>query len=676
MTEIPRRPLARSLEPLPEESLPGYLLRLAYRLGRSPGRIAELCGISSGQQRRLTADHLIELPAQTAADFARASGLSAAEVRGLALKRYTSTYPALQVRRGEESAQAGRKGYFGSVSDFYSASWSVNFSSRFCPDCLIGDSSPVQVAYGGAWSLRWHLPVVVACAQHQRLLKFRCPTCRNPINQSYEGRATLITQPSNSLRLHPLQCRNVLPGGGDRASRERICGARLDQPSNHDAPTQLPPADHTHLLELQRHLNSLLFPVPAPADDGQPRGWAVQDLIHIAQLITLSWPAGRDLAPSDGLASLIDHHAAPVHAHVRNTPAQRHAQHRRLWPYPQDSAQCGALLRTAQAVLDESPDDAALRERIRPLAQSAFENAPPGACRSFFSRPDFSPSLARAMVRRVHGFYAAGPLEYAALRVPSRACRFTVEEVPSHLPVSWYDEHFADFADHVPLANLYTVRHLRRAASLKLAEMTAGGSWRHCAEVLGIPAGLAHSALVKLRRQIGASGLWTRFEDVTEELAHHLDVLPERINYAQRRRALAEWQMPAEDWTALCAGLPQADRLTAQYGTTLGTVLAWTEATQADHHLCPLLNSMRTAHNHPARLIDELSAFFTPASHRGGRLELRHRIARYAAGLGDGNGRPNAAAGRPAPLAHYPPAGRVSNPSTRASCSAAVPRRR
>ncbi|MFK0154782.1 TniQ family protein [Streptomyces sp. NPDC090493] len=635
MTRAQHRPLARSLQPLPEESLPGYLLRLAFRLGRSPGRIAELCGISSGRQRRLTADHLLELPARSVASFAQASGLSEAEVRGLALNRYASTYPALRVKRGSESSQTSRKGYFGSVSDFYSASWGVNFSSRFCPDCLAGDGSPVQAAYGGAWSLRWHLPVVFACTQHQRLLEFRCPACHDPINQSYEGRATLITQPSNSLRLHPLQCRNVISGGGDRTSRMRICGARLDQPAGHGPATRLPPADHVRLLDLQRRLNSLLFPLPAPADEEQPHGWAVQDLIHIAQLITLSWPAGRDLAPSDGLASLIDHHAAPVHAHLQNLPAQRRAHHRRLWPYPQDSAQCGALLATAQSVLDKSAGDAALRERVRPLAQSAFEKAPPGACRSFFGRPGFSPSLARAMVRRVHGFYAAGPLEYASLRVPSRACLFTVEEVPSHLPVSWYDEYFTDFADHVPLANLYTVRHLRRAASLKLAEMTAGGSWRRCAEVLDIPVGQARSALVKLRGQIGDSGLWARFEDVAEDLANHLDVIPERINYAQRRRALATWQMPAEDWTALCSGLPQANRLTAQYGTAIGTVLAWTEATQADHYLCPLLDSMRTAQNDAARLIGELSAFFTPANHRGGRLELRCRIARYAARLGD-----------------------------------------
>ena len=39
-------PLPRSLDPLPEESLPGYLLRLAHRLGLAPVRILQLTGLS------------------------------------------------------------------------------------------------------------------------------------------------------------------------------------------------------------------------------------------------------------------------------------------------------------------------------------------------------------------------------------------------------------------------------------------------------------------------------------------------------------------------------------------------------------------------------------------------------------------------------------------------------
>ncbi|MFF8971869.1 hypothetical protein [Streptomyces sp. NPDC014995] len=39
----------------------------------------------------------------------------------------------------------------------------------------------------------------------------------------------------------------------------------------------------------------------------------------------------------------------------------------------------------------------------------------------------------------------------------------------------------------------------------------------------------------------------------------------------------------------LCSGLRQAERLTAQYGADLGTMLTWAEATQTDHLLCVAL---------------------------------------------------------------------------------------
>src|SRR5260370_18933080 len=41
------RPLSRSLIPVPGESLPGFLLRLSYRLSLPPARLAELAGLRS-----------------------------------------------------------------------------------------------------------------------------------------------------------------------------------------------------------------------------------------------------------------------------------------------------------------------------------------------------------------------------------------------------------------------------------------------------------------------------------------------------------------------------------------------------------------------------------------------------------------------------------------------------
>lgn len=38
--------LPRSLDPLPDETLPGYVLRLPCRLERAPGRTARLTGLT------------------------------------------------------------------------------------------------------------------------------------------------------------------------------------------------------------------------------------------------------------------------------------------------------------------------------------------------------------------------------------------------------------------------------------------------------------------------------------------------------------------------------------------------------------------------------------------------------------------------------------------------------
>lgn len=558
------------------------------------------------------------------------TGLSVPEVQALGLRRYTELFPTLRTTRANTTHQSSRQGTRGSVSQFYESNWAVSLSTRFCPECLSGDGSPIQEAYGGPWALRWHLPFVFACTIHRRLLHSQCPACRSGLARSYKGRATLITQPGTTQVLHPLQCRNLVTRQEDEGAQPHPCGTRLDISEGHLL-AAMPEEDHQRLLGLQHRLNARLSPRRIDTERLQPPAAPTfQDLVHVAQLIKLSWPAGKSLVPSDALASVIDSHASHLHAALRTPRPRSSSRFSMLWAAPDNSAQCGALLVTAEEVLHSANDPAQLRAAIRPLARFAVEHAPGGACRSFFNRPGFSPTLARAMVRRAHGFHTAGPREYANLRVASRDCRFTAEEVPSHLPQSWYDQYFADFADGVPHCNLYTVRHLRRAASLKLVEMAQGGSWVQCAQALDIPESRARSALTKLRGQFGESDLWKRFEDITEQLARHLDGLPQRVNYANRRRALASWQLPRADWSALIEGLPQGRRLTARYGTALGTVLIWTEATQSDYLLCPLLQHLRRDGTGPAHLTDELSRFLAPASQDRTRQALLQRIAQYA----------------------------------------------
>lgn len=466
--------LARSLEPLPEESLPGYLLRLGHRLDRSPGRVAALCGLND-RHDRIPIDYLLALPSAAADVFAGVARLSTSEIKDLALRRFAGTYPALaRTRSGSGQATA-----------FYSDAWALSFSSRYCPACLTGDASPIQRAFGGPWKLRWHLPVVFACPLHHQLLESICPDCGNLLNRPDRSRAALI-QLSSRNKLHPLQCRNSVAGDG-RAHRHRpLCGARLDQDAG-SAGAQLPTEDLDRMIALQKRLDQRLVPMKLEASHGsRPDSSYFLDLVAASQLIKLSWPAGRALAPSDTVAALIDGHAAPINAALQTklNTVGTYPRVPALWSAPDDTAQCGALLLTAEVLLADH-DLAALRERVHPLARAAMERPSRGGYRSFFHRSEFSPIFARALARQVHGFHAAGGKGHARLRVPSRDCRFTAEEVPPLLPQTWYDTYFRGFTDRMANTTNWTVRHLRRAASLKLVEMTAGGSWGECAESLG-----------------------------------------------------------------------------------------------------------------------------------------------------------------------------------------------
>jgi hypothetical protein len=66
--------LPRSLAPLPDESLHGFLLRLAHRLDTSPLRLARVTGLVSGQGcARIPTRLMLEMSTHTATRFAAAT---------------------------------------------------------------------------------------------------------------------------------------------------------------------------------------------------------------------------------------------------------------------------------------------------------------------------------------------------------------------------------------------------------------------------------------------------------------------------------------------------------------------------------------------------------------------------------------------------------------------------
>lgn len=195
------RPLPRSLDPLPDESLPGYVLRLAHRLDRAPGRIAQLTGLSRPllprrDTPRIPAVRMLYLDTATAATFANANRLSAPEVAGLCLDRLRSRYPPLdldyQVITVRHRQASGIPGL---------ARWVFTRSTRYCPQCLAGDGSSIQRAHGGAWQQLWRLPPIFVCTTHQRLLAHECPSCHQPVH-SHRGNTALVPRPQDAS-LHP-----------------------------------------------------------------------------------------------------------------------------------------------------------------------------------------------------------------------------------------------------------------------------------------------------------------------------------------------------------------------------------------------------------------------------------------------------------------------------------------
>lgn len=187
------------------------------------------------------------------------------------------------------------------------------------------------------------------------------------------------------------------------------------------------------------------------------------------------------------------------------------------------------------------PHGALTRQGCTPVRADPPSKSAPGRVPDLPAPERIGPFAAAA---RFHaGGSSRGP---GRLRVPSRDCRFSPEEVPSLLPQVWFDDHLAHLIDHIPQINSWTVRQLRRAASLQLMEMTAGGTWGECAETLGMPRGSVASTLQVLHVAM-PTDLWEEFAASVERIAVELDDNPNRVNYARRRRAMATWRMPASE---------------------------------------------------------------------------------------------------------------------------------
>ncbi|MET9966563.1 TniQ family protein [Streptomyces sp. NPDC006356] len=333
------RSLPRSLDPLEDESLPGYVLRLSHWLGVGPGPLILRMGIPNSRKDRTT---LIRIPISCAislgeADldaFCHATRLSRQETAGLLLA-------SLGTRYGPLSSEFHGRSSSGTRRLQYNNPWLLTTRTQYCPDCLVGDGSEIQQRHGGAWRRLWRLPPVFSCPHHERFLRRYCHLCGELAQNRHSN--DLIARPRDS-ELHPVLCRATPKPGNPRAVSP-ACGADLTQAPRSEEPMRRDHQSRDVLFTLQKKYLSFLSP------DGPEQvssiGWLTptaqyfQDLRGVVALIFMTWPEARPHAATPELARIIDTEAERRHelfhrrgAQPRKNRGQPHTPTRRTIPSP------------------------------------------------------------------------------------------------------------------------------------------------------------------------------------------------------------------------------------------------------------------------------------------------------------------------------------------------------
>src|SRR5262249_34502114 len=130
-SDMQLRPLPRSLGPLTGEGLDGFLLRLSYRLERTPYRIAVLTRLlhPSAQQHIVAFGLLMHMADARRQAFAHVTRLTPDEVADLCLSSMACQYPPTSLAM-ETRGWAGRRPP--------GNHWVFSRTTRYCPQCLAG----------------------------------------------------------------------------------------------------------------------------------------------------------------------------------------------------------------------------------------------------------------------------------------------------------------------------------------------------------------------------------------------------------------------------------------------------------------------------------------------------------------------------------------------------------
>lgn len=470
-------PLPRSLSPAPGEVLPGYLLRVAHRIGVTPYDLAQRCGLTTGAS--LPAYRIIRLDPRTSDRIATVCRLEPAEVHNLTLAGHAPAYPPLHPN------------YLGvpqTPTTMARHGWVLTGSSRYCPNCL---AETANSGLGAIWLADWRLAITFLCPKHHRLLEERCPSCHTPaFSTGYrpDRHGPLIPTPSE--RLQPAACRSRLR----RASGSRrgdACGHPLTRHGTITTPTAAMTSAQQRLAQAAR----------LPRSSGADFRF-LNDARAASIILSTTWPTAHEYFTNRPEAALLtDHTGATSPSHPPEDAARARSQ---VLP-PVAVQQTAALLTLTVGLLDD-PGGMAVLADLLPLIPKP---SPAHRCLGHlapYSSPEMT-SLLHELASAPSGVLGRPPLN------PQPATHkgwLDPGLIPRNLPDA--------VAAHLDLL-MGPTSALRRDASIRLVQMATGCTRPDAARHLQVGAGTYTATSHRMRCWLKQPGNFEAYQIALGQMA-------------------------------------------------------------------------------------------------------------------------------------------------------------
>jgi hypothetical protein len=585
------QPLPRSLDPLPGESLPGFLLRLSYRLDIAPLHLAARCGLGGKMSTTSTfyPRYLLQVDPGLAEIAARSLRLTTSEIHNLTLTHQAPGFSPVQ------TDYLGKKR---SMSSVVHEGWVFTRFSRYCPECLVEGEGRT---FGSVWQGRWRLPFVFTCPLHHCFLEWCCPACGNPafsagISEAGRWRPARL-MPSPLAVLHPAQCRSQSTENGHVGPRTApTCGNRLDV---RHGPGMVPSIEVT---ELQDRLSRLaMASATAPAMSlGEPTTASAffNDLRTTMLLICATWPVAAELKPNrlqrDADAVHIEEQLRSSSVGMRNgrfaLPARAQGA-----PSP-DPIAAAALMGLASNILGALEAADHLGSLVAHCTKLW-----PGQAKLFELEPHCSDGFRKAIRGRLDGLRPGPDVRVIFPQPPTHRDRLEARRIPQRLPDTWFS--LLEELGVAPNA-------LRRDAAIRLVEMAGGSTRRMAALYLGFHDGTELSAATLLRKWQHDGDNARKYSRALALLADRITADPHGVDYQLRREQLRTWVIPPDEWTAITEKvtqrqLPRIRPLTrwSPARRLAASAVVWAWATQGYYWLAPMRHYQR--HRLPAPQMSE-----------------------------------------------------------------------